>query len=202
MLVAHLDLYYDFGSPNAYLAREAFKQLKQRFDLTVKEHPVLIGGIFKATNNQPPWLAHGNCAPKMDYMRLEIMRFVQDHGLTKFKMNSHFPVNTLLAMRAAIAALESGVHEAFISPVFKAMWEDSLDISDSAVLTNILNEAGLDGAGLVAATTRTEIKEKLVAATQAAVDRGIFGLPAFFLEDEMYFGKDRVWMIEKKLSAL
>ena len=197
--MAVLDLYYDFGSPNAYLAREAFKQMQARIDLEIREYPVLIGGIFKLTQNQPPWMAHSNCAPKMDYMRLEIQRFVQDHGLTNFRMNSHFPVNTLLAMRAAIAAQEAGVHDQFVEPVFKAMWEDSLDISVPAALTEVLNQAGLDGAGLVAATTKTEIKEKLMAATQAVVDRGAFGLPTYFLGDEMYFGKDRVWMIETKL---
>jgi len=196
-----LDLYYDFGSPNAYLAREAFKQMQSRIDLTLNEKPVLIGGIFKSTNNLPPWQAHGNCAPKMDYMRLEIQRFVTDHKLSKFRFNSHFPVNTLLAMRAAIAAVEAGVHDQYVGPVFKAMWEDSLDISDPGVLVKVLNDAGLDGEILVAATQDPAIKQKLMEATQAVVERGAFGLPTFFLSDDMYFGKDRVWMIEKRLTT-
>ena len=191
-----LDIYYDFGSPNAYLAREALKQMQSRIDLTINEHPVLIGGIFKATDNQPPWQAFGNCAPKMNYMRLEIERYVKDHGLSKFQFNRHFPVNTLLSMRAAIAAQEAGLHDKFVGPVFKAMWEESLDISDPCVLAGVLNDVGLDGKGLVAATQDPSIKQKLMEATQAVVDRGAFGLPTFFLDDDMYFGKDRVWMVE------
>jgi len=199
--MAVLDLYYDFGSPNAYFAREAFLQMQSRIDLELREYSVLIGGVFKSTNNLPPWQAFAGCAPKMAYMQLEIQRFVEDHKLTNFRFNSHFPVNTLLAMRAATAAVEAGVHDQFVGPVFKAMWEDSLDISQPEVLEKVLNDAGLDGNALVTATQDPAIKQKLMEATQKIVDRGAFGLPTFFLGDDMYFGKDRVWMIEKKLSA-
>ena len=196
-----LDLYYDFGSPNAYFAREALKEVSRRTGLVVIEKPALIGGIFKLTNNQPPWMASAACANKLAYMQLEIKRFIADHKLTQFKFNSSFPVRTILPMRGAIAALDRGIHDQYVEAVFKAIWEDDNNISDPAVLTNVLNEAGLDGDAIVAATQDQTIKDKLKEATQAAVDRGAFGLPTMFLGDDMYFGKDRVWMIEKKLSA-
>lgn len=195
-----LDFYYDFGSPNAYMAREALKGVSARTGLNVIEHPVLIGGIFKLTHNQPPWMAHAKCAPKMRYMMLELERFVKDHDLKNYKMNAHFPVNTLLPMRAAIAAQEAGVHDPFVEVVFKAMWEESQNIGDPNILETVLNSAGLDGNALIEPTQDQAIKDKLMKATQAVVDRGAFGLPTFFLGDEMYFGKDRVWMIEKKVS--
>jgi 2-hydroxychromene-2-carboxylate isomerase len=195
-----LDLYYDFGSPNAYFAREALKGVSQRTGVVVNEHPVLIGGIFKLTDNQPPWMAFGKCANKMAYMQLEIKRFIQDHKLDRFTFNSSFPVNTLLPMRAAIAAEIAGVHDVFVGPVFKAIWEDDKNIGDPLVLAQVLTQAGLDGDALVAATQDQAIKDKLMAATQACVDRGVFGLPAMFLGDDLYFGKDRVWMVEAKLG--
>jgi len=187
-----LDFYYDFGSPNAYFALKALEDMAKRVDFDLILKPALIGGIFKLTNNQPPWMAHQNVANKMKYMQLEIQRFIQDHNLTKFKFNSHFPVNTLLAMRGAIAAQKTGVHGEYVDVVFQAIWEDDKDISDPAVLTDTLNKAGLDGKALVAATQDP--------ATQTIVDRGAFGLPTFFLGDEIYFGKDRVWQIEKALA--
>lgn len=196
-----LDFYYDFGSPNAYFAREALKGVSRRTGLEVIEKPALIGGIFKLTNNQPPWLAHGKCANKMAYMQLEIQRFVRDHKLTKFRFNSAFPVNTLMPMRAAMAALDAGVHAEYVDAVFKAIWEDDKNISDPEVLAAVLNEARMDGAALVAATQEQDIKDKLLAATQAVVDRGAFGLPTMFLGNDMYFGKDRVWMVEQKITA-
>ncbi len=197
-----IDLYYDFGSPNAYMAREALKGVVERTGVSVTEHPVLIGGIFKLTNNLPPWMAFRKCEPKMKYMMLEIDRFVNDHNLTQYKFNSHFPVNTLLPMRAATAALEMGVHDQFVEPVFKAMWEESRNIGEADVLTSVLNNAGLDGAALVEAAQDQAIKDKLAANTQAVVDRGAFGIPTMFIGDDMYFGKDRVWMIEQNLKAV
>lgn len=195
-----LNFYYDFGSPNAYFALEALKGVSARTGLKVTMHPVLIGGIFKLTNNKPPWMAFQDVPAKMKYMQVEIQRFIKDHNLTKFKFNSAFPVNTLLAMRGAIAAQKAGVHDAYVAAVFPAIWENDKDISDPAILADVLNAAGLDGEGLVAATQNPDVKQGLMDATQAVVDRGAFGLPTFFLGEDMYFGKDRVWQIEQALA--
>jgi 2-hydroxychromene-2-carboxylate isomerase len=200
MVMAKLDFYYDFGSPNAYFAWKALQAVSERTGLEIIMHPVLIGGIFKSTGNQPPWQAFGNVPSKMKYMQLEIQRFIKDHKLTDFKFNSAFPVNTLLPMRGAIAAQQAGVHEAYYPAVFKAIWEDDRNISQPDILANVLDEAGLDGAALTEATQTPEVKQGLMDATQACVDRGAFGLPTFFLGEDMYFGKDRVWQIEKAIS--
>lgn len=195
-----LDFYYDFGSPNAYFAWKALQGVSERTGLEVIMHPVLIGGIFKSTNNQPPWQAFGNVPNKMKYMQLEIQRFIKDYDLTDFKFNSAFPVNTLLAMRGAIAAQQAGAHDVYYPAVFKAIWEDDKNISQPDVLADVLNKADLDGSALVTATQTPEIKQALMEVTQACVDRGAFGLPTFFLGDDIYFGKDRVWQIEKAVS--
>ena len=198
--MATLDFYYDFGSPNAYFAWKALQGVSARTSLKVIMHPVLIGGIFKSTGNQPPWQAFGNVPNKMKYMQLEIQRFIKAHKLTEFKFNSAFPINTLLAMRGAIAAQEIGKHDIYYPAVFKAIWEDDKNISQPDVLAKVLNDAGMDGAAIVAATQTSEVKQALIETTQACVDRGAFGLPVFFLGDDIYFGKDRVWQIEQAVS--
>ena len=200
MVTSKLDFYYDFGSPNAYFAWKALQGVSERTGLNVIMHPVLIGGIFKSTGNQPPWQAFGNVPNKMKYMQLEIQRFIKGHNLTDFKFNSAFPVNTLLAMRSAIAAQKAGVHDSYYPAVFKAIWEDDKNISQPDILTGVLTAAGMDGAALVEATQTSEVKQGLMEATQACVDRGAFGLPTFFLGDDIYFGKDRVWQIEQAVS--
>ncbi len=200
MVTQTLDFYYDFGSPNAYFAWKTLQDVSERTGLEVLMHPVLIGGIFKSTNNQPPWQAFGNVPSKMKYMQLEMQRFIKDHELTAFKFNSAFPVNTLLAMRGAIAAQQAGVHDIYYPAVFNAIWEDDKDISQPETLAEVLTQAGMDGGALVATTQTPEVKQGLMDATQACVDRGAFGLPTFFLGDEMYFGKDRIWQIEQAVS--
>lgn len=186
-----LDFYYDFGSPNVYLA---WKALAQVDGLTLSLKPALIGGIFKGTNNQPPWQAFGNVPAKMHYMMAEINRFTAMYDLPDFQMNPHFPVNTLLAMRAAMVAHADDVAEAYFPAVQTAMWETGLDISKPEVLATVLDEAGLPGAAMVARTQEPEIKQALMDATQAAVERGMFGLPTWFDRKDMYFGKDNCWM--------
>ena len=188
-----LTYYYDFGSPNAYLA---WKALSATPGVKLDMKPVLIGGLFKSANNQPPWQAFSGVPAKMAYMMVEIRRFAAMYGLSDFQMNPHFPVNTLLAMRTAMAAEEAGVHGAFVPAVFTAMWEDGVDVSKPEELARVLSEAGLEGEALVGRTQAPEIKQALMDATQACSDRGVFGLPTWFDEEgEMYFGKDCCWMM-------
>lgn len=190
-----IEFYYDFGSPNVYLA---WKALSQVDGLTLILKPVLIGGIFKGTNNQPPWQAFAGVPAKMHYMMAEIRRFATIYDLSDFKMNPHFPVNTLLAMRTAMVAHADGVEDRFFPAVQIAMWETGQDIAQTHVLAAVLNEAGLPGADMVARTQEPEIKQALMDATQAAIDRGLFGLPTWFDGADMYFGKDNCWMFGAK----
>jgi 2-hydroxychromene-2-carboxylate isomerase len=185
------EFYYDFGSPNVYLA---WKALSQVDGLTLDLKPALIGGIFKGANNQPPWQAFGNVPAKMNYMMVEIKRFAKMYGLSEFQMNPHFPVNTLLAMRTAMVAHADGTEAAYFAAVQTAMWETGLDISKPEVLAAVLDEAGLPGETMVARTQDPEIKQALMDFTGAAVERGLFGLPTWFADEDIYFGKDNCWM--------
>ena len=192
-----IDFYYDFGSPNVYMAWHALNRVE---DLSIQLKPVLIGGLFKSANNQPPWQTFGQVPSKMKYMMTEIERFQHMYELSNFRMNPNFPVMTILPMRAAIAAREDGVHDPFFKAVLTAMWETGLDISKPTVLTTVLNEAGLDGESLVGRTQDPMIKQALVDATAEASKRQIFGLPTWFAtdktgKDQMFFGKDCCWMM-------
>lgn len=190
-----LDFYYDFGSPNVYLAWKALSTVE---GLTLTLKPALIGGIFKGSNNQPPWQAFAGVPAKMSYMMVEIKRFAAIYDLSAFAMNPHFPVNTLLAMRGAMVAHADGVEAAYFAAVQAAMWETGRDVSKPDVLAAVLTEAGMPGEAMVARTADPEVKQALMDATTAALDRGLFGLPTWFATtktgEDMYFGKDNCWM--------
>jgi len=125
-----VDFIYDFGSPNAYLAHKVLPAIAARTGAIFNYVPVLLGGIFKLTNNKPPMMAFGPVKGKMDYEMLEIRRFIRDHDVTAFKMNPNFPVNTLGLMRGAVLADMDGRSADYCEMGFKAMWEEGLKMDD------------------------------------------------------------------------
>ena len=198
--MATIDFIFDFGSPNAYLAWQVLPAIAERTGASVNVIPCLLGGIFKATNNASPMVAFGEVKGKLAYEALETRRFVAKHGLTKYRQNPHFPVNTLLIMRGLIAARRQGVGDAYLAAVLAAMWEAGQKMDDPEVVRRVLDAADLDGAGLIAATQDPEVKAELVANTEAAVTRGVFGIPTFFVGGEMFFGKDRLGQVEEEAA--
>ncbi len=197
-----IDFIFDFGSPNAYLSSAVLADVAARTGATVNVLPCLLGGIFKATNNASPMVAFGDVKGKLAYEGLETRRFVSKHGLTAFRSNPHFPVNTLLIMRGLVAAARAGVGDRYRAAVLAAMWEAGEKMDDPAVMERVLTAAGLDAAGLLAATQDPEVKAELVANTEAAVARGVFGIPTFFVGDEMFFGKDRLGQVEDEVRRV
>ena len=196
-----VDFIFDFASPNAYFAHCALKGVAERTGSRVKLIPGLLGGIFKATGNQAPFVAFGGVKGKLDYEMLEIRRFVARHDLTRFRMNPHFPVNSLTAMRG-LCALEPGpAFDRYVEAVLAGFWERGLAMGDPAVLQSVLDEAGLDGADLMARAQTDAVKARLAANTEAAVARGVFGVPTFFVGDEMFFGKERLDQVEAELAG-
>lgn len=185
-----VEFIFDFGSPNAYLAYKVLPGILAQTGAEMKVIPALLGGIFRSTNNQPPMMAFGGVKGKLEYERLEMTRFIARHGLTAFKMNPHFPVNTLTLMRGAIHAEREGFLDAYLDAGLKAMWEDGQKMDDPEVFIDVMNAAGLDGVAILAATQDPEVKAGLVANTEAVVMRGVFGIPTFFVGEEMFFGKN------------
>ena len=187
-----IEFLYDFGSPNAYFVHRALPAIEAQGKVAFRYCPVLLGGIFKATGNQSPMQAYGHITAKRTYDMLEMRRFMDRHGISAFTMNPHFPVNTLLAMRGAVAAEALGCAPAYVEAMFAGMWERGVKMDVPEVWQAALDEAGLPAVELTAAAADPEIKARLVANTEAAVARGVFGIPSFLLGDELWFGKDRL----------
>jgi 2-hydroxychromene-2-carboxylate isomerase len=195
-----IDFIFDFASPNAYLADTVLKDISARTGARVNRIPCLLGGLFKLTGNQAPMQAFGPVKGKLAYEQLETQRFIKAHGLTRFRMNPHFPVNTLAIMRGMVAAEDLGVVETYVATVLKAMWEDGQKMDDPAVIGQVLTAAGLDAAAIFEGSQSQPVKDRLMANTTAAVDRGAFGIPTFYVGDEMFFGKERLGQIEALLG--
>lgn len=198
---AAAEFHFDFGSPNAYLSHRIMPQIEARTGTKVRYVPVLLGGVFKATNNRSPMEAFAGIENKQAFFRLETERFLKKHGITNYRRNPHFPVNTLLIMRGACVAEDEGRLAGYVDAVFKCMWEQGLKMDDPAVAAKALSDAGFDGPALLARTQEPAIKAVLVGNTEASVRRGCFGSPTFFVGEEMYFGKDQLRDFEEAILA-
>jgi 2-hydroxychromene-2-carboxylate isomerase len=194
-----IDFIFDFASPNAYLVHKIVPEIEARTGAKFNYIPCLLGGIFKSTNNQAPMIAFGEIPNKMAYENLEMQRFIDRHGLTKFKINPHFPVNTLMLVRGAIAAQKDGFLPAYIDAMVAALWEQGLKLDDPEVLHKAYADAGFDADALMTQMSDPEVKAELVANTEQAVNRGAFGIPTFFVGDDMFFGKERLGQVEEAL---
>lgn len=194
-----IDFLFDFGSPNAYLAWKVLPGIMARTDAQVNLIPCLLGGLFKLTGNQPPMTAFGNVKGKLEYERLETQRFVAKHGLRDFRFNPHFPVNSLLIMRGLLAARRVNAGNVYLETVLKAMWQDGQKMDDPAVVTAVLHGAGLDAKAILESAQNPEVKAELAANTSAAAARGAFGIPTFFVGNQMFFGKERLGQVEEEL---
>ena len=194
--------YFDFASPNAYLSHRVIPGIEARTGVKFEYIPVLLGGLFKLTGNQAPMTAFAGIRNKLAYEARETERFVARHKLTAYRMNPHFPVNTLRLMRGAIAARQLGVFEPYVETAFKAMWEDGQKMDDPAVMAEVLAKAGLDAQALMAKAEEPEVKQGLLNNTEAACDAGAFGIPTFAVDGEIWFGKDRLREVEEAIGGV
>ena len=187
-----IEFLFDFGGPNSWFVHRAIPAIEAAGKVRFRYVQVLLGGLFKATGNKPPMMVYGHVTAKVNYDRLEMDRFMARHAITGFAFNPHFPVNTLLAMRGAVAAEQLGCGPAYREAMYTALWQDGLKLDDPEVWGAVLTKARLDATALGALVQDEAIKAALVASTESAVARGAFGVPTFFLGDEMWFGKDRL----------
>ena len=195
-----VEFHFDFGSPNAYLSHLVIPQIESRTGARFVYVPILLGGVFKMTNNRSPVETFAGIRNKLEYERLETRRFVARHGITDFRANPFFPVNTLTLMRAAVGAQRIGVFDHYVDAVYRHMWADPKKMDDPAVIRAALTESGLDAERLLQLAQQQDVKDELLANSQASVERGTFGSPTFFVGDEIYFGKDRLRDVEAAIA--
>ena len=192
-----VDFYFDFGSPTTYLAHKRLQQLKQKYSFDINYKPVLLGGIFKASNNESPV---ANPAKGAYMLNHDLPRFATRYNVP-LKFNPNFPINTLPLVRGAHAAIKLGCFDAYTEAIYKGIWEQELNLGDPEVIASTINAAGLDAQTLIALTQEPEIKQALMDTTEEAVKRGAFGAPTMYIGDEMFFGQDRIDFIEERLQA-
>ena len=192
---------FDFGSPNAFLSHEAIPAIEKRTGVKFEYVPVLLGGIFKATNNRSPAESLAGIKNKPEFQMVETERFVRRFAVKPYTPNPFFPVNTLNLMRAAVAAQFEGVFEKYVDAAFHHMWVEPKKMDDPEVALKALAGSGLDAAKLLARAQEPEVKAKLIENTQSAVERGAFGSPTFFVGKEMFFGKEQLREVEELVSG-
>jgi 2-hydroxychromene-2-carboxylate isomerase len=195
------EFHFDFGSPNAYLSHRVIPAIEQRTGAKFQYVPVLLGGVFKLTNNRSPAESFAGIRNKMEYQQLETERFIRRHGIADFRFNPFFPVNTLALMRGAVAAQRLGIFTRYVDEVFRHLWSDPKKLDDMGVLRAALEASGLDSQRLFELSQDAAVKQELQANTMHSVERGTFGSPTFFVGDEIYFGKDRLRDVEEAIVA-
>ena len=199
--MVNVEFHFDFGSPNAYLSHLVIPEIEKRTGAKFEYVPVLLGGVFKATNNRSPAQSLVGIKNKPEYERLEMNRFIRRHGITAFKSNPFFPVNTLMMMRGAIAAKSLGVFERYVDAMFRNMWGEPKKMDDQDIYRTALDAAGLPTAKILELIQTQPVKDELIANTNRSVERGTFGSPTFYIGNEIFFGKDRLREVEEQIVA-
>jgi 2-hydroxychromene-2-carboxylate isomerase len=194
-----VEFHFDFGSPNAYLAERVLPAIEQRTGVKFDYVPVLLGGVYKATNNMSSAESLRGIRNKPEYNALETRRFIARHNITSFKSNPFFPVNTLMLMRGAVAAQFEDMFEPYFRAAYHHMWEEPKKMDDLQIFRDAFMVSGVDIDRLIARAQQDDVKKKLIENTDDAVERGTFGSPTFFVGNEMFFGKDQLRDVEESI---
>lgn len=191
-----VEFWYDVQSPTAYLAYWQLKKIAGSTGATVDYRPMLLGGVFKATGNQTPV----NIEAKGKWMFFDMSNYARKYGVP-LRPNPYFVFSSLPLMRGAILAQQRGELDRYNDTIFNGIWRDAKNLGDPAVIVETLKEAGLDAGAYVEGIQQQDVKDKLIANTEEAVGKGVFGAPTFFVGDKMWWGQDRLEWVEEELSA-
>lgn len=191
-----VEFFYDYASTYSYLAHREIERIAAEREAELVFKPMVLGFVFKAAGNSMPAAVPAKAA----YMVHDVRRWVRHYELP-FHMPSVFPVNTIRALRTAVAALEEGTFAPYHHAVMQAYWANDQDIGDAEVLTSIATAAGLDGPRLIKRAEEPAVKDKLKANTDEAIERGIFGAPTFFVNGDMFWGNDRLHFVDEALAS-
>lgn len=197
----NIEFHFDFGSPNAYLSHLVIKGIEQRTGEKIQYVPVLLGGVFKATGNASPGVTLAGIKNKGEYQGIETKRFLKKHGITCYNSNPFFPVNTLQIMRGAIFAQGQGYFEQYVDEVYRHMWSEPKKMDEVDVIRSALESSGLPGDEIIAGTQDPAVKQALIGNTERSVEMGSFGSPTFYVENEIFFGKDKLLDVEEEINS-
>jgi 2-hydroxychromene-2-carboxylate isomerase len=191
------DFYFDFGSPAAYLAFTQLNKLQAETGSTAVYKPMLLGGVFQATGNHSP----ATIPAKGKYTFVDFSRFAKRYDV-RFKMNPHFPINTLMLMRGAVGLQRTNPEQflTYCDAIFKAIWVDSLNMNDPETIGKTLSDKGFEPTAMISLCGEQTTKDALKAVTEEAISRGVFGAPTFFVGSEMFWGQDRLDWVHEALK--
>lgn len=195
-----VEFHFDFGSPNAYLSHLVIPAIEKRTGVEFEYFPILLGGVFRETNNVSPAVSLKGIRNKPEYQAIETKRFLARYGVPMYEANPHFPVNTLMLMRGALVAQREGFFERYIDEMYRHMWAEPKKMDDPEVVQAAIAESELPGDVLLAGIQDPEIKKQLIDNTAASVERGVFGSPSFFVGDELFFGKDKLVEVKEEIE--
>ena len=194
-MAKNIEFYFDFGSPTAYLAYTQLQLIAEKNKINLEYYPILLGGVFKATGNNPP----ASVPAKGKYMMVDLQRFADKYKVP-YKRNPYFPVNTLSLMRGAVSYQEDGDFLKYVNVMFKNMWIEPKNLNDDEVLKKVLIDNNFDADDFIKRISDQNTKNKLISNTENAVKKGAFGAPTIFVGDEMFFGQDRMEFIENSIN--
>lgn len=192
-----VEFYFDLGSPATYLAYTQLPKICEQTDSQLIYIPILLGGVFKATGNASP----AAIPAKGRYMFQDLDRYAKRYGVP-LKFNPHFPINTLMLMRAVtgMQLRHPERFQAFIDCLFHALWVEGRSLDDLATVASVLTQNGFDPNEILALTADEEVKATLKDNTEKAVQRGVFGAPSMFVDHQLFFGQDRLDFVVEALS--
>ncbi len=199
-MTKNIELLFDFVSPNAYMVWQPLKDILKAHGASLTITPVFLGGMHKLTGNAPPMFRDADIKGKTAYAAVEMGRFIKKHKLTKFQMNPVFPFNSITLQRMLLA-VEAERQAEFVELLLPAIWEDKQDVTDMAAMGGQIEKGGFNAQALFEKAQDPALKQGLIDNTQFAVDRGAFGIPTFFIGDEMYFGKERLVQIDEDIAS-
>ena len=191
----------DLAAPNGYLAWYPLKDIVARTSSQLEVVPVFLGGMHKLTGNAPPMMRDAEVKGKVPYAALEFHRFLDRHAMDRFNMHPALPFNSILLQRILAAAADQMEMQRLVNTLQPAVWERNIDCSNAEIVGAELADAGFDGQRLLAATQDPAVKQRLADNTARMVERGAFGIPTFFVGEEMWFGKERLGQLEDYLSG-
>lgn len=197
-----MEFYYDLVSPFSYLAHSQLGKLREEHGAEVELRPMLLGAVHEEAGIQAPI----RTPAKARYNLRDIHRWADYYGLP-LQFPDPFPFRTLKTMRAAVLCGERGMLEAFTDEAFRLYWEEGgapkgVEEADEDVpVAEVARRIGADPQEVLEGAATPEIKEKLRAETEEAVERGVFGAPTFFVDGEMFWGNDRLHFVEAALEG-
>ncbi|MFT6435428.1 MAG: 2-hydroxychromene-2-carboxylate isomerase [Candidatus Azotimanducaceae bacterium] len=193
-----LDFYWDIGSTNSYFAFKLIQPIVKRHNAKVRWHPFNLGYVFRSND----YVLMDEPKAKMRNRLADLNRWAKFHQLP-FRMPDNFPIKTSRALRAAIAMRQWDLEFEFMQSIFSAYWEKNVGtIGEYTTLTSIAEELGVEAKAFEAVCESDEVKQALIDSTNQALERGVFGAPSIYIDDELYWGKDRMEFIDAQLSSL